>query len=102
MIKTDFKQIEERLLHRVARYWSEYYKVRGYKVNKKYLRFNDCVEIGLHWERMGFNENEEVCEAGIKEAVLSCFKYNSDGSININYCEGGLKSMKNEWMEYES
>jgi hypothetical protein len=90
---------DEQMMHRVARVYADRLKVRGWVVDKKALRFNDVVAVGAHWERCGFGENEDVFEAGIKEAVLACFKTDPDGTPNESYAAGGPKSMIHTWME---
>lgn len=64
--------LDEADLHRVAREAVDALKARGATFNKKRLRFNEIVQVGLFYARCGTIPSQEVARQGVLEAVESC------------------------------
>jgi hypothetical protein len=92
--KNDDEFIDENRLHIYARELVDKYKSDGSQFDKKQLRFNDIVNIGLHYSRCGTIPSQAIAESGIHEAVEACI------IGNLAHIKGGsILSMINKWME---
>jgi len=64
--------IDPQSLHAHARAYATALKAAGAMFDKKHLRFNDIVEVGLHYSRCGVSPSLDVALAGVREAVDAC------------------------------
>ena len=72
------------LLHEFAREVVVRMKSYGVIFDKKMLRFNEIVAVGLNWSRMGFVPSDGIARAGIMDAINACVKFNPH-QITWNY-----------------
>ena len=62
------------LLHTEARRYAGWLLAKGFTLDKKRLRFNDVVEVGLFYGRLGETFSTSLAIAGSREACEACIK----------------------------
>ena len=65
---------ERTVLHREAREYADLCKWKGAEFDKKHLRWNDIVEVGIFYADCGVSWSMDVALAGVREAVDACIK----------------------------
>ena len=59
-------------LHIYARKQHEEMKSSGHKFDKKQLRWNDIVRVGVEYMQLGFIADPQTGLAGVREALMCC------------------------------
>ena len=81
-------------LHRFARRHAEKRKAQGAEFDKKQLRWNDIVAVGVFYGRCGAEFDMDAARGGVQEAVDSCIKNWEYGW----YAGGTVLGMIQSWM----
>lgn len=85
--------IDEEKLHSYARERVTALKAVGVVFDKKQLRFNDIVDVGLFYAACGDNVSTDIVYAGICDAVDACIPENP-----MHIPKGSVQTMIQDWM----
>lgn len=90
---------QEKQLHAIAREYAAGLQGRGAILDKKVLRWNDIVAVGVFYGSCCTPWSSDSAAAGIREAVDACVKDDGSGKPDPQYIAGrGPLSMIHGWM----
>lgn len=91
------EQIKE--LHVKARQTFIELQEKDLPFDKKQLRYNDIVSVGVFYGQCGWGYRQEVAMKGVVEAVESCFLEITKGKPNpLFVSKGSVLSLVQDWM----
>lgn len=86
-------------LHAFARAYADQRASKGAIFDRKMLRYNDIVAVGVFYSRCRVTPSVDVAVAGVREAVDACVKDTGNGAPDPAYVAGrGPLTMVQEWM----